>query len=50
MSCSACGGKSRRPLRTSGGKPVQQTPVGGRGARPNNARSIISGLRWKGNK
>ncbi|HEJ0216559.1 TPA: hypothetical protein SLO96_003017 [Proteus mirabilis] len=49
MSCTSCGGKSRRPLRTTGGRPVQQTPVGNRLPRGENTRRIVTGLRWKGN-
>lgn len=50
MACSACGGKSRRPLRTAqGGRPVNQTrqPQGPRdsGIR-SGIRDRIAGLRW----
>lgn len=49
MACSACGGKTRRPLRTTqGGRPVNQTSsrtpqgTGGR----TGIRDRIAGLRW----
>ncbi|EKE6829273.1 hypothetical protein OWH49_003759 [Escherichia coli] len=49
MACASCGGKSRRPLRTTqGGRPVNQTLTRtpqSSGSRPG-IRDRIAGLRW----
>lgn len=49
MACSACGGKARRPLRTSGGRPVQQQPTN-TGSRATQTRSIMERMRYTGKK
>lgn len=55
MACSACGGKSRRPLRNiSTGTPIAQQPVN-TGKRSDVGKSVIDNMRignprWSGQK
>lgn len=51
MGCAACGGKSRRPMRTTqGGQPVNQNPVQRTGTATNDRASAlkqrVGNLKW----
>lgn len=46
--CASCGGKSRRPMRTTqGGSPVTQTPTQSN-SREANIRQQVNKMRWTG--
>ena len=51
MACAACGNKARRPMRSTVGKPVNQTQPARSGSNTNatgndRGRSRVTGLRW----